>query len=488
LYSVTRKLCSPSVRTVSTEYNMKRYELYSTSIMESVLPKTQNPKLINKHTTMTKITAVDKFKKGVYTTLDGPCSALALNCCQLGCFIHNVPIAVFDVHNNADWMQHLAQVNPDAKLRTLVLPGTHDSATATISRMKPFAAVGMTQNLSIFEQLNRGIRYLDIRMAGTVGQAEGVNIFHGCLMGAPLAQVLHHIATFLNEHPGEFLFLEFVCEYGREFSPSQKKKALDLIQDKLGSFLYKEDNKSKLLNEVSLKELIDSNTRVCAMVHNRIYEGFELDGVTYDMNQITETYSFFNSSRWMHNKWHNTRDDPMLLQWNLDEVHKRGSDRNKILANQFVLTPGVGGPADIVQLLIGMASLRPVSFAYRLIPAMEEFLRSNATEPWNIIMTDFVDLFPGLLSFLISLNFVATLEITKATIDSTEDVTAKIQPFIKRKKVLFLTNVRKDLELGGFEGTLTIEYKLNDETNTMEVEFDDDTEIVLSEYSRFVIE
>jgi hypothetical protein len=282
--------------------------------------------------------------------------------------------------------------------------------------------------------------------------------------------------------------LEFVCEYGREFSPSQKKKALDLIQDELGSFLYKEDNKSKLLNDLTLKELVDSNTRVCAMVHNRIYDGFELDGVTYDMNHITETYSFFNSSRWMHNKWHNTRDDPMLLQWNLDEVHKRGSDRNKILVNQFVLTPGVGGAADIIQLLVGMVSLRPVSFAYRLIPAMEEFLRSNATEPWNIIMADFVDLFPGLLSFLISLNFVATLEITKATIDSTEDVTAKIQHFIKRNKVLFLTNVRKDLEISGFEGTLTIEYKLKDETHTMEVEFDDDTEIVLSEYSRFVIE
>jgi len=385
-------------------------------------------------------------------------------------------------------MQHLAQANPDAKLRTLVIPGTHDSGTATISKMKPFAAVGLTQNLSIFEQLNRGIRYLDIRMAGTPG-ATGASIFHGCLMGDPLANVLQQIATFLNEHPGEFLFLEFVCEYGKDFSPSQKKGALDLIQAELGQFLYKENNKSKMLNEATLQELIDANTRVCAMVHNRIFENdFVLDGQTYDSNYVAQTYSFFDSSKWMYNRWHNTRDDDMLLQWNLDEVHKNGSDRNKILLNQFVLTPGVGGAGDIIQLLIGMASLRPVSFAYRLIPAMEEFLRSNANEPWNIVMTDFIDLFPGLISFLVSLNFVATLEITKATVDSTEDVTDKIQPFIKRNKVLFLTNVRKDLGVSSFDGTLTIEYNLKGESKVMEVEFDDDTEVVLSEYSRFVAE
>ena len=344
--------------------------------------------------------------------------------------------------------------------------------------------MGRTQNVSIGEQLLRGIRYLDIRIAGF---SNGVGIFHGCLMGAPLGVVLSQITDFLQNHVGEFLFIEIVQEFGRDFTPAQKKSALDMIQESLGPFQYKDDDRNKLLNDCTLQELTQANTRICLMVHPRIY--FELDGINYDREMIGNTYHAFDSGKSMYNKWHNTRDTNLLLQWNLEETQRRAEDSTKILTNQFVLTPGISGAADIPRLLLGLVSLRPASFAMTLIPPMEEFFRQQANEPWNIVVMDFIDLVPGLLSFLISLNFGAELEIVKATVNNEQgvDVTEMVSKFVYRTRVLFLSDVRKDLDISEREGTLHIEYKLDgDETHIMEWEFDDDTEVVLSEYSHMM--
>lgn len=433
--------------------------------------------------------ALEKFQKIVLDGLDCPCSALALNCLQFGCCITHLPVASFDMDQNADWMQHLCKSNPDTKLRSLVIPGTHDSATPTISKFQPFSASGLTQNLSILEQLNRGIRYLDLRLAGGGGT---ISVFHGCLQGGPLADICQEICAFMEEHPGEFLFIEMVSEYGQAFSPAEKLTALDMLHESLGPYLCKETDPSVFWNQKTMQELTASNQRVCIFVHNRIYEGFEAadSGVTYDRAYIKDNYNFFDSGQFMHNRWHNTRENDQLLQWNLDEVHRNGPDRNRLLVNQFVLTPGVGGAKDILNLLVGMSSLRPVSFASRLAQPMDEFLRANATESWNVIMMDYVDLVPGLISFLIGLNFVGSLEIIKATIVGEDlDVTDKIQSFVQRAKVLYLTNVATDLGLDVLEGQLKVEYNIKDkQASTLTVDFDDDTEVVLSEYDLYVRE
>jgi hypothetical protein len=141
----------------------------------------------------------------------------------------------------------------------------------------------------------------------------------------------------------------------------------------------------------------------------------------------------------------------------------RAMTKPVLLMNQFVLTPGVGRPLDILLLLSGCLSLRPVSFATQLIPTLQEFFRQYANESWNLIMMDFIDSIPGLVSFLISLNFVAELVIVKATIGvaigdnggtdgplhNNRDVTNIISKFIYRNKVLFLTNVEDGSGLVG---------------------------------------
>jgi hypothetical protein len=385
-------------------------------------------------------------------------------------------------------MRHLIKVQTDVKLRDLILPGSHDAATSTIARHKPFSAVSVTQNVSVGDQLRRGVRFLDLRIAGGTSGSCAVSIYHGMHQGSSLQTVLQGIADFLVEHANEVLVIEFVAEYGRHFTSIQKKTALDMIKQYLGEYVMQEPNNYKLFNRTTLKSLVQSNQRVCLLIHPRIWEApIELDGVICDAEYVAKTYHYRNSHDYAINKWHNTRDCMQLLDWNLDEVHRHGSDRDRLLVNQFVLTPGVGGLHDVAQLLVGMASLRPVSLVNQLVNPMNDFVRQHGSEPWNIVLMDFVDLVPAFIAFLISLNFGAKLQIVKADI-GINDVTIAIQQYIVRGKVLYLTHVAKDLGVDACnlddEDTLVLEYKFGSwrATHTMELVFDQDSQIVFGEY------
>lgn len=197
-------------------------------------------------------------------------------------------------------MGNLVQSCPDATLGEMVIPATHDSGSYSIDSVKLFSAVGRTQNVTVLEQLHRGARFLDLRIAGS--GKNNVNIFHGCLMGSQFERALDDIHLFCQDFPGEFVIVEVVAEYGRAFNPAQKKKALDIIKHSLGDKLYSDNDKEKLL-ATPLKDLILSGKQICVLLHPRIYDEFELDGVKYDDAHITEEFGFFNSDDWLQNKF-----------------------------------------------------------------------------------------------------------------------------------------------------------------------------------------
>lgn len=145
-------------------------------------------------------------------TADRTCSALLCNCLQLSCCLpQNSFVAVTVPPQSANWMSELASQDSSIKIRDLVMPGTHDSASYTISGWKPFSAVGLTQSLSVTDQLMSGARYLDIRFAGSANDPNALSIWHGCLEGGSLKDILEEIRNFLKQHPGEFLVLEVRC-------------------------------------------------------------------------------------------------------------------------------------------------------------------------------------------------------------------------------------------------------------------------------------
>jgi len=153
-------------------------------------------------------------RQRVLQVSDRACSALAINCLQLSCCLpQNAFVDVSSMPKAlADWMGELARLDDTVKVRDLVVPGTHDSASYTIPGFKPFSAVARTQSLTVADQLRCGARYLDVRFAGSSRDSGKTSIWHGCLEGADARDVLEDVAEFLDEHKGEFLVLEVCTE------------------------------------------------------------------------------------------------------------------------------------------------------------------------------------------------------------------------------------------------------------------------------------
>lgn len=196
-------------------------------------------------------------------------------------------------------MGNLVHSVPDAKLGNMIIPGTHDSASYSIEPYNPYSAVGRTQNVSVLEQLHRGTRFLDLRIAGS---GNDVSIFHGCLKGCKFERALDDIQLFTTDFPGEFLLINVVAEYGRSFEPKQKKKTLDIIKASLGDKLFQGPTVGKLL-DTPLKDLTGSGKQVCVILHPRMYDDFVVGGVEYSDSYISKEYSCFNSDTWMQDKW-----------------------------------------------------------------------------------------------------------------------------------------------------------------------------------------
>lgn len=190
----------------------------------------------------------------------------------------------------------------------------------------------------------------------------------------------------------------------------------------------------------------------------------------------------------------NTRNVDQLLEWNLDEV-KNKAKKGKILNNQFVLTPGVGGIPDIARLLAGFGTLQPVYLANELYKPpkkhttapIHSFFAKNASEAWNTISVDFIDLCPALVSLMVGMNF-SDFDIMLATVQygnpnffrPSMSVTSKVQSHVVRNKVLFL-NVGRDF--GSNFGTLTLAYKVKEKYFSIVIHFDGSSVIVLNEYN-----
>lgn len=113
-----------------------------------------------------------------------------------------------------EWMSYISD---DAPVTRLAIPGSHDSGCI---EMPWYAA---TQDLTFAEQLERGVRYFDIRVNDKGGD---LVIFHGPVNGVDYEGVLRDIDEFMDAHPSEFLVLDF-----SHFKNDSEEKVFDLFDE-----------------------------------------------------------------------------------------------------------------------------------------------------------------------------------------------------------------------------------------------------------------
>ena len=98
----------------------------------------------------------------------------------------------------ADWMKSL---DNNTSLREVNMPGSHD--TMALYSIADFA--GQCQSLSLKEQLNLGVRFLDIRLKEDHNKLKAV---HGFIdQKVSFASITKTIESFLKDHSDEFIIM-----------------------------------------------------------------------------------------------------------------------------------------------------------------------------------------------------------------------------------------------------------------------------------------
>ncbi|MQM05315.1 hypothetical protein Taro_038121 [Colocasia esculenta] len=139
------------------------------------------------------------------------------------------PGSDYHPEDRKNWM---AGLDP-AKLvvHRIVWPGTHDSATNKIGIpfvSRPFA---QCQSCSVYRQLARGARVLDIRVQ------EDRRVCHGILATYGVDVVVDQVKRFLSETQSEVIILEIRTEFGKKDPPEFDK----YLVEQLGEVLIPQD-------------------------------------------------------------------------------------------------------------------------------------------------------------------------------------------------------------------------------------------------------
>mmetsp|Transcript_3688 Transcript_3688/g.10149 ORF Transcript_3688/g.10149 Transcript_3688/m.10149 type:complete len:516 (-) Transcript_3688:89-1636(-) len=430
-----------------------------------------------------------------FEATDCACNSVALNCLQMSCCMPSPaidgPSDIYEAvsargtnrnHNDmldeqpsmiggtsASWMEILANVDPDKKFRDLLIVGSHNSGSYSIAPHRAFSAIARCQNLQVLDQLEAGIRLLDLRVGGKKGSRarSDISIWHGSMEGQPFLPILQQIDQFVTDHPREIICINLVPEYGVSFTGDQKYHLLKRIHDTFEGRLVKSTEVEALLASWTLAEMAKKGKQILVFFHPRFCRNFKVGSQDWIPDELEAEFDVLNGDVWKRDPWFNTRDPGTLFQNVLRDIQTHGQKkRHQFHCSQVVLTPGLGGLADVVKSAAGTNPLRPISLSQHLYKeqCLNNFLRKNSDEQWNMFLLDFVDFCPWTVRFLTALNFPTTLEIHLGAysdrFNNTINITDKIKKHIIHGRAVFLTNVLGDLGLKTrLGGSLTVAYR-----------------------------
>ena len=146
----------------------------------------------------------------------------------------------------ADW---LSQIDDHTAIRDIDLPGSHN----TLSVRAIADLSGQCQTLSLKDQLNLGVRFLDIRLKEENNSLKAV---HGFIdQRVSFASINKTVTSFLNEHPSEFLIMSIKEEADSSKSDISFEQALINALDS-DIYLKNQNTVPTYLEEVRGKVLI----------------------------------------------------------------------------------------------------------------------------------------------------------------------------------------------------------------------------------------
>jgi len=261
-------------------------------------------------------------------------------------------VRIFDAITEASWMEHLEEYIADKPLCRVALPGTHDSATYRFAKdlgaapdsdltqkiqdtleggPKIFRKIGSKindaildqvyermckcQELTIKQQLEEGVRYLDLRL----GFHEESGQFYSChgVFCVDMKEVVQEINGFLDAHPKEIVICDFNHLYGMTGKHDEfTDMVLEMLGDKVADIDHVKPNST-------YSEFLEKNARAIVIYH---------DGMT-----SKESEGRLWSRGWILSPWPQANDSEDLY----DKLKENITNRklNKFFVLQGILTP-----------------------------------------------------------------------------------------------------------------------------------------------------
>ncbi|GAX29164.1 hypothetical protein FisN_7Hh235 [Fistulifera solaris] len=315
---------------------------------------------------------------------------------------YRIDIKIHDYIPPADWMKVLGNVIADKPLCQVALPGTHDSGTyqfneelgaspdsdltsgiqdklevgrglfRKLTEKINDAVLGVVferlckcQELTISQQLNEGIRYLDLRIA-----SHGEDQFYTChgVYCVNIDTVLDEVAKFLGNHPKEIVLLDFNHLY--EMTPEHHKLLAARITQKLGPKMASQ--KEGLSPDSPVREYWEKNAQAVVIYHDEA------------------THNASNGKLWFKNcidsKWPEANDTETLRSKLENTVEAR--PKNKFFVLQGILTPDT----DLIkkEIFEGRGDLSIRNIAKRATPKVSNWVEDDWDgKTQNIVMVDF---------------------------------------------------------------------------------------------------
>lgn len=118
-----------------------------------------------------------------------------------------------------NWMSYL---DDNKKLTELTIPGTHDSGTY----LSDFTGLAKCQDKSIKDQLDQGIRFLDIRLKPGIDDDNALYIAHGTFYESRFSfagDLMPIIQKFLSKNPSETIIMSIKDDSGIYTSEEHKE-------------------------------------------------------------------------------------------------------------------------------------------------------------------------------------------------------------------------------------------------------------------------
>ncbi|AET69804.1 periplasmic component of the Tol biopolymer transport system [Desulfosporosinus orientis DSM 765] len=247
--------------------------------------------------------------------------------------------------NSLPWMSYLPD---EISLANISIPGTHDSGA-----QHGFLAI-KCQDLKISEQLDAGVRYLDIRCRKI---NNSFTIHHDCVyQNMNFDDVMGYCQTFFEKHPSETIVMRVKDEY----SANDDNCTLDFEQI-FRNYVNKYPNMWYL--DTTIPSLADVRGKIVLLRNFTLAAGITSYGINYDNIQNEDEYSVWTVDQ----KWTST---------------KKGMDNAKANYNKTTL---------YLTQASGYCGLARKDISDQINPKIKDYCDGIANKGLGIIAVDYVN-------------------------------------------------------------------------------------------------